>query len=188
MVQVKPTAATHDVVVIGSGAGGGTVTKVLTDLGISVLLHRSRTDDRTWATSRSTCGRTTCRIAAPGRMPRRTSGGRRFTYSANFGGAQIEGEPYTVAQGSDFSLVPIARPRRADEPLRPRHAALRRLRLQAAHARRAGMSTGRSVTRTSRRTTTRPSGSSASPARRKASAARRTASSTRRRRRGCTTC
>lgn len=28
----------HDVVVIGSGAGGGTVTKVLTDMGIRVLL------------------------------------------------------------------------------------------------------------------------------------------------------
>ena len=28
----------HDVVVIGSGAGGGTVTKVLADLGVSVLL------------------------------------------------------------------------------------------------------------------------------------------------------
>ena len=28
----------HDVVIIGSGAGGGTVTKVLTDLGVRVLL------------------------------------------------------------------------------------------------------------------------------------------------------
>ena len=28
----------HDVVVVGSGAGGGTVTKVLADLGVSVLL------------------------------------------------------------------------------------------------------------------------------------------------------
>ena len=35
---------------------------------------------------------------------RRTSGGPTgFTYSATFGGAQLEGEPYTVAPGSDFS-------------------------------------------------------------------------------------
>ena len=38
MAQVTSSTAVHDVVVIGSGAGGGTVTKVLADLGISVLL------------------------------------------------------------------------------------------------------------------------------------------------------
>ncbi|MGI8989588.1 MAG: GMC family oxidoreductase [Bryobacteraceae bacterium] len=38
MIQVQRTPQIHDVVVIGSGAGGGTVTKVLTDLGINVTL------------------------------------------------------------------------------------------------------------------------------------------------------
>ena len=38
MAQVTTGATVHDVVVIGSGAGGGTVTKVLADLGVSVLL------------------------------------------------------------------------------------------------------------------------------------------------------
>ena len=38
MAQVPSTSTVHDVVVVGSGAGGGTVTKVLADLGISVLL------------------------------------------------------------------------------------------------------------------------------------------------------
>ena len=38
MVQIQRTPQIHDVVVIGSGAGGGTVTKVLTDLGINVTL------------------------------------------------------------------------------------------------------------------------------------------------------
>ena len=32
MAQVTSSATVHDVVVIGSGAGGGTVTKVLADL------------------------------------------------------------------------------------------------------------------------------------------------------------
>ena len=37
-MRQTPSNTIHDVVVIGSGAGGGTVTKVLADLGISVLL------------------------------------------------------------------------------------------------------------------------------------------------------
>ncbi len=38
MLQVQRSAEVHDVVVIGSGAGGGTVVKVLTDLGVNVTL------------------------------------------------------------------------------------------------------------------------------------------------------
>src|ERR687892_249883 len=38
MAQVARSTEVHDVVIIGSGAGGGTVTKVLADLGISVVL------------------------------------------------------------------------------------------------------------------------------------------------------
>ena len=75
MAQVTTSTTVHDVVVIGSGAGGGTVTKVLADLGISVLLLEAgpMLDRRT---SRSTCGPTTCRIAARARRGRRTPAGR----------------------------------------------------------------------------------------------------------------
>ena len=38
MAQVQRTPEVHDVVVIGSGAGGGTAVKVLTDLGMTVTL------------------------------------------------------------------------------------------------------------------------------------------------------
>ena len=38
MAQVSSNTTVHDVVVIGSGAGGGTVTNVLANLGVSVLL------------------------------------------------------------------------------------------------------------------------------------------------------
>jgi choline dehydrogenase-like flavoprotein len=38
MTQVNPRSNVHDVVIVGSGAGGGTVTKVLADLGVRVLL------------------------------------------------------------------------------------------------------------------------------------------------------
>ena len=37
-MQVQRSAPVYDVVVIGSGAGGGTAVKVLTDLGVKVLL------------------------------------------------------------------------------------------------------------------------------------------------------
>ncbi len=103
MAQVTTTPQVHDVVVIGSGAGGGTVTKVLADLGVSVLLmeagpmlNLSDLKEHMW----------------PYNVPHRGAGpkgeaysGRPtgFTYSATYGGAQLPGEPYTVAPGSDFS-------------------------------------------------------------------------------------
>ena len=92
----------HDVVIIGSGAGGGTVTKVLADFGISVLLLEAGPllsmgdlKEHMW----------------PWLVPHRGVGpkaegyfGRSpFAFSATFGGSQIEGEPYTVAPGSDFT-------------------------------------------------------------------------------------
>ena len=38
MFQIIRSSPVYDVVIIGSGAGGGTATKVLTDMGISVAL------------------------------------------------------------------------------------------------------------------------------------------------------
>ena len=103
MPQQPASSTVHDVVVIGSGAGGGTVTKVLADMGISVLLMEAGPmitpadfKEHLW----------------PYQVPHRgagskgqyyTGGPTGFTYSATFGGAQLEGEPYTVAPGSDFS-------------------------------------------------------------------------------------
>ena len=103
MAQITTASTVHDVVVVGSGAGGGTVTKVLADLGVSVLLmeagpmlNMADLKEHMW----------------PYNVPHRGAGpkgeaysGRPtgFTYSATYGGAQLAGEPYTVAPGSDFS-------------------------------------------------------------------------------------
>jgi len=103
MTQISTSPQVHDVVVIGSGAGGGTVTKVLADLGVRVLLLEagpllSMADlkEHVWPYQIPHRG-----AGAKGEI---YSGGRSgFTFSATFGGAQIEGEPYTVAPGSDFS-------------------------------------------------------------------------------------
>ena len=92
-----------DVVVIGSGAGGGTVTKVLADLGISVLLMEAGPmlnpakdfKEHMWPYSVPHRGVGPHAEGYFGRTP--------FTFSASFGGPQIDGEPYTVAPGNEFS-------------------------------------------------------------------------------------
>lgn len=93
----------HDVVVIGSGAGGGTVAKVLTDLGVRVtlleagpLLNPAKDfKEHLW----------------PHQVPHRGAGEHAEFYfgrqqwdwfSAPNGYWEIEGEPYTVAPGSEF--------------------------------------------------------------------------------------
>jgi choline dehydrogenase-like flavoprotein len=103
MAQVTSTSTVHDVVIIGSGAGGGTATKVLADLGISVLLleagpmlNMSDLKEHMWPYNVPHRG-------AGARGQAYTGGPTGFTYSATYGGSQLEGEPYTVAAGSDFS-------------------------------------------------------------------------------------
>jgi choline dehydrogenase-like flavoprotein len=104
MFQVTRSAPIADVVIIGSGAGGGTVTKVLADLGVNVtlleagpMLHPEKDfKEHKW----------------PYDYPHRGSGdggasyfgrGRDFGwFSAHAGGWHLEGEPYTVAEGSKF--------------------------------------------------------------------------------------
>jgi len=104
MAQVTSSTTVHDVVVIGSGAGGGTVTKVLADLGISVLLMEAGPmigpadfKEHMWPYDVPHRG-----AGAKGQAY--TGGPTGFTYSATYGGAQLEGEPYSVAPGSDFIL------------------------------------------------------------------------------------
>jgi choline dehydrogenase-like flavoprotein len=104
MLQITRSAPIADVVIIGSGAGGGTVTKVLTDLGINVTLLEAgpmlhpETDfkEHKW----------------PYDYPHRGAGdggasyfghGRPFGFfTAHAGGWELEGEPYTAAEGSKF--------------------------------------------------------------------------------------
>ena len=164
MAQNTAASTVHDVIVVGSGAGGGTVTKVLADLGVSVLLMEAG-PMLTSATSRSTCGRTTCHIAAPGRRARPTPAGQPASPTAPPTAARSFRRAVHRRAWQRLLVVPLAHPRRPHQSLRPRHAALRRLRLQAARRVTVSVSTGRSAMRTSRRTTTRRRSSSASSAR-----------------------
>jgi len=103
MAQATSTSTVHDVVVVGSGAGGGTVTKVLADLGVSVLLLEAGPMLNMADLKEHMLPYQVSHRGAGARGQAYTGGPTGFTYSATYGGAQLEGEPYTVAPGSDFS-------------------------------------------------------------------------------------
>ncbi|HUS05030.1 MAG TPA: GMC family oxidoreductase [Bryobacteraceae bacterium] len=102
-MQIQRSSPVYDVVVIGSGAGGGTMVKVLTDLGVNVaLIEAGRMlnpakdfKEHMW----------------PHQVDHRGSGegGAQYFgkqqwgyFSAPNGYWDMEGEPYTVAPGSEF--------------------------------------------------------------------------------------
>ena len=106
MFQVQPKAQIADVVIIGSGAGGGTMVKVLTDLGVNVTLLEAgpmlnpETDFKQgmW----------------PYDVPHRGAGPDAGYYdgtmqwgyfSAPNGYWNIPGEPYTVAPDNQFAWL-----------------------------------------------------------------------------------
>ena len=183
------SAPVYDVVVIGSGAGGGTMVQVLTQLGVNVALLEAGPmlnpakdyKEHKWPYDYDHRG------ALEGGSIRPTRKAV-FFFSAPNGYWSIEDEPYTVAAGQQIPLVPLAHPRRPYEPLWPHHAAVRRLRFQALLDRRPGLRLAHHATMTSLPITTKPSASSASAEPRKASAPRPTASSSRRPLLACTKC
>jgi choline dehydrogenase-like flavoprotein len=103
MAQVAPRSDVHDVVIIGSGAGGGTVTKVLADLGVKVLLMEagpmvSMSDFKMLRTPASTVWH-----RGAGEQAQYYTGGAPTPINFNAGfAANIADEPYTVAPGSSF--------------------------------------------------------------------------------------
>ena len=105
MFQITPRSQVYDVAIIGSGAGGGTVTKVLADLGVNVALLEAGPPidpakdfkEHMW----------------PYQVPHRGIGDGGAGYfgpsewafgyfTTTSGGWQLPGEPYTVAPGSKF--------------------------------------------------------------------------------------
>ncbi len=103
MLQVKRSPEVHDVVVIGSGAGGGTMVQVLTGLGIQVTLLEAGSmlepvrdfKEHMWPYEVEHRGAGQGGAHYFGRQPWNYF----WTPNAFW---DIEGEPYTVAQGSQF--------------------------------------------------------------------------------------
>jgi choline dehydrogenase-like flavoprotein len=104
LMQVQKSRPVYDVVIIGSGAGGGTMTKVLTDLGVSVALLEAGPminpakdfQEHKWYSDVPHLGQGEDGGAYFGR-------GKAFGwFAATMGGWELEGEPYTSAPGTNF--------------------------------------------------------------------------------------
>lgn len=97
-MQIKNSGDVYDVVIVGSGAGGGMAAKILAQAGLSIAVMEAgpdydpaREEDRT-------------QLRPPWESPRRGANTQRAfgDFDAAFGGWDIEGEPYTRAEGTQF--------------------------------------------------------------------------------------
>ena len=88
---------TYDVCIVGSGAGGGMAAYVLTRAGANVLLIEA---GRNWDNTRDSA-----MMKWPYESPRRGASTRDRPFGefdACVGGWELEGEPFTMAEGTDF--------------------------------------------------------------------------------------
>ena len=96
-MQIIRSRTIHDVVIVGSGAGGGMAAKVLTEAGANVLMLEAGVMFDTRRDSKM--------MAWPYQSPRRGLAipERQFgEFDAGWGGWTLEGEPYTTAPGERF--------------------------------------------------------------------------------------
>ena len=96
-MQIIRSRTIHDVVIVGSGAGGGMAAKVLTEAGANVLLLEAGPMFDTRRDSKM--------MAWPYQSPRRglPIPERQFgEFDAGWGGWTLDGEPYTTAPGDRF--------------------------------------------------------------------------------------
>ncbi len=98
MAQVKATPKTYDVVVVGSGAGGGVAAHVLSLAGAKICMLEAGD----WFD----CTHDTKMFEWPYNVPHRGAGTRDkpwgFFDATTVGGWHVPGEPYTNAPGSDW--------------------------------------------------------------------------------------
>ncbi|WP_339757432.1 GMC family oxidoreductase [Algoriphagus aquimarinus] len=97
--QIKTSGEAYDVIIVGSGAGGGMASKILSEAGLTVAVIEAGGDfdpakdaDRT-------------QLRPPWESPRRGASTRLRPFGdfdAAIGGWDIEGEPYTRKDGTQF--------------------------------------------------------------------------------------
>lgn len=98
-MQIKESSEVYDVIIVGSGAGGGMATKQLADAGFNVAVVEAGpffdpADPKTMT-----------QLKWPYESPRRGAGTDRAfgEWDMAYGGWQIEGEPYTHTEGTKFN-------------------------------------------------------------------------------------
>lgn len=94
----KPKQDQYDAIIVGSGAGGGMASKILSEAGLSVAVLEAGSDFDPAKEEYRT------QLRFPWESPRRgASSTRAFgDFDAAYGGWEIEGEPYTRASGTQF--------------------------------------------------------------------------------------
>lgn len=97
-MQIKEPSKVYDAIIVGSGAGGGMATNILAEAGLKVALleagpYFDPKDPRTMT-----------QLKWPWESPRRGAGSTRAfgDFDMSWGDWQVEGEPYTVKEGTEF--------------------------------------------------------------------------------------
>ena len=97
-MQIKETPKQYDALIVGSGAGGGMAAKVLADAGLDIAILEAGPffDPKDPVTQ--------TQFKWPYDSPRRGASTRRDfgEFDQAWGGWDIEGEPYTTTQGTEF--------------------------------------------------------------------------------------
>lgn len=97
-MQIIESSTIYDVIIVGSGAGGGMATKILTEAGLKVAIVEAGPHFDPQNPEQQT------QLKWPWESPRRGAGTVRAfgEYDNAYGGWEIEGEPYTRKNGTKF--------------------------------------------------------------------------------------
>ena len=97
-MQIKKNLKEYDVIIVGSGAGGGMATKILSEAGLSIAVVEAGPYYDPANPEQMT------QLKWPYESPRRGGSTTRFfgDYDQAYGGWDIEGEPYTQFGDTDF--------------------------------------------------------------------------------------
>ncbi|QLE01037.1 GMC family oxidoreductase [Galbibacter sp. BG1] len=96
--QIKETPKEYDILIVGSGAGGGMATKILSEAGFKIALLEAGPDFDPANPETQT------QFKWPYESPRRNAGTTRpfGDFDMAYGGWELEGEPYTHKNGTKF--------------------------------------------------------------------------------------
>ncbi|WP_439482887.1 GMC oxidoreductase [Cyclobacterium plantarum] len=97
-IHIQSAEDSYDVIIVGSGAGGGMASKILSEAGLKVAVVEAGADFDPAKEEHRT------QLRPPWESPRRGAGTVRpfGDFDAAIGGWDIEGEPYTRGQDSEF--------------------------------------------------------------------------------------